>query len=121
MKGIRIEDKIRLLMARNPVISLRLGDSYVNIVVDNELHRLSLRFNGSTDISKIDYRTTFQHRTMSGIGFTTKNGITYNYNDGEHDIWVRFWHSKIQSLKHNLAMVSEVTYKPKIGYQDPDK
>lgn len=112
---VRIEDKCSALLARNPTIVLRLGDRFVNVLVDNELHRLSLKFNGSSNPALQDYKATFQHRTLTALGFRTKNGITYNYCDGQHDIWVRMWHSQIQAIKDNLDMVSSVSYKPDLA------
>jgi hypothetical protein len=110
--AMRIEEKCKLLLCRNPSITFRLGDRFVNIIVDNELHRLSLKFNGSTNPALMDYKATFQYRTMTALGFVTKNGITYNYCDGEHDVWVRLWKSQVQAIKDNLELVSSVSYKP---------
>lgn len=110
--AMRIEEKCRLLLARNPTITLRLGDRFVNIIVGNELHRLSLKFNGSTSPEFVDYKATFQYRTLTALGFRTRQGITYNYCDGQHDVWVRMWHSQVQAIKDNLDMVSSVSYKP---------
>lgn len=109
---MRIEDKVKLLLSRNPTVTFRLGDRFVNIIVDNELHRLSLKYNGSTNPELMDYKATFQYRTMTALGFVTKNGITYCYSDGEHDIWIRLWKSQVQAIKDNLELVSSISYKP---------
>lgn len=114
--AMRIEEKCGMLMARNPTVTFRLGDRFVNIIVGTELHRLSLKFNGCSDPAMQDYTNTFQYRTMRALGFKTRNGITYNYCDGQHDIWIRLWKSQVQAIKDNLELVSNISYKPDIGY-----
>lgn len=104
---MKIEDRIRELMSRGPTIMFRRGDSQILIIVDTEAHKFPI---GAYN-KKMDYRQTYEYRTMTSLGFVTRNGVTYTYQNGEHDIWVRFQKSKIDQIKDNCEWVDYVAYK----------
>jgi hypothetical protein len=110
---MRVEEKIAYLLQREPVVNFRLGDRYANLIVDNELHRISLKYNGRSNPSETDYKQTWQYRAMVSLGFRTRNGVTYVYDDGEHDVWIRFFQGKVQLIKDNLDYVESVSFRLK--------
>lgn len=49
---------------------------------------------------------------MNLLGFKTKNGRTYTYDDSNVNIWISFSKSKIKKLKVNSWLVEHFTFIP---------
>jgi hypothetical protein len=105
-KAMKIEERIAELRIKNPTIMFRRGDSEILVISGTDAHKFSIGFSRGTK----EYRYSFQYRTMTALGYTTRNGVTYTYQDGEHDIWVRFQRSKVEQIKDNMEWADYVSY-----------
>ncbi|MBI2652611.1 hypothetical protein HYX00_04050 [Candidatus Woesearchaeota archaeon] len=93
------------------------NDKFFYILSNGVLRKFQLKLGGGDNVREIindpdKLKKTKQYRYMSLLGFKTKNGRTYTYDDGKINIWISFSKSKIKKLKVNNWLVEHFTFIP---------
>jgi hypothetical protein len=114
VQRIKVETRVHDFMKDNHyevVVRFTVGSSFIELYANGLEIKVSPRFDGDPDPTKIEFKTTHQYRVMTYLGFKTKTGINYTWGAGSpHEIKVQFWKSKIWNIQFMGKYKGEIDY-----------